>query len=197
MPRIYISGKLTYIAFSAMTLLLSGCASIPSSIKGNGQPDLQKDFLKLMQTPNLYVGQQARLGGLVINVVNQPHETLLEIAVLPLNYNAKPEIGTPYQGRLLARSSTFLDPVNFRNHYVTVLGNLTGSRSGRVGNSSYPFVTMNILGYQVWQEETRIMPAPGFDYGIGPVWPADWNGMMYPGWGWYDPPLQVEKTLSP
>ena len=56
---------------------------------------------------------------------------------------------------------------------------------------------MNILGYQVWQEETRIMPAPGFDYGIGPVWPADWNGMMYPGWGWYDPPLQVEKTLSP
>ena len=81
MPRIYISGKLTYIAFSAMTLLLSGCASIPSSIKGHGQPDLQKDFLKLKQTPNLYVGQQARLGGLVINVVNQPHETLLEIAV--------------------------------------------------------------------------------------------------------------------
>ena len=197
MSKVYTSATFPYIAFTAITLLLSGCATIPSSIKGNGQSDLQKDFLKLKQTPNLYVGQQVRLGGLVINVVNQPHETLLEIAVLPLNYNAQPEIGAQYQGRILAKSLTFLDPVNFRNHYVTVLGNLTGNRTGRVGNSSYPFVTMNILGYQVWQEETRIMPAPGFDYGIGPAWPADWNGMMYPGWGWYDPPLQVEKTLSP
>lgn len=197
MSKVYTSGKLPYIAFAAITLLLSGCTTIPSSIKGNGQPDLQKDFLKLKQTPNLYVGQQVRLGGLVINVVNQPHETLLEIAVLPLNNDAQPEIGAQYQGRILAKSLTFLDPVNFRNHYVTVLGNLTGNRPGRVGNSSYPFVTMNILGYQIWKEETRIMPAPGFDYGIGPAWPADWNSMMYPGWGWYDPPLQVEKTLSP
>lgn len=197
MLKVYTSGKLPYIAYTAITLFLSGCSTIPASIKGNNQPGLQKDFLKLKQTPGLYVGQQVRLGGLVINVVNQPQETLLEIAVLPLNYNAQPEIGAQYQGRILAKSLMFLDPVNFRNHYVTVLGNLTGSRTGRVGNSTYPFVTMNIVGYQVWQEETRIMPAPGFDYGIGPVWPADWNGMMYPGWGWYDPPLQVEKTLSP
>ncbi|POT58613.1 hypothetical protein C3432_12075 [Citrobacter amalonaticus] len=197
MSKVSASDRTKLIAFIAVTLLLSGCTTIPPSIKGNGQPDLQKDFLKIQKTPSLYVGQQARLGGLVINVINQPNETLLEIAVLPLNINARPEISAQYQGRLLAKSLTFLDPVNFRNHYVTLLGNLTGSRSGRVGNSAYPFITMNVSGYQVWQEETQIMPAPGFDYGIGPVWPADWNGMMYPGWGWYDPPLQVEKTLYP
>lgn len=184
-------------AFTTIALLLSGCANIPPSIKGNNLPDVQKNFLELKKTPNLYVEQQVRLGGMVLNVINQPNETLLEIAVLPLNYNAQPEIGEPYQGRLLAKSPSFLDPINFRNHYVTVLGNLTGSHIGRVGNSSYQFITMDILGYQVWQEKTQVLPSPGFDYGIGPVWPANWNGMMYPGWGWYDPPMQVEKTLYP
>lgn len=197
MSKIHISSKSHRITVLAIIASISGCTTIPSSIKGNNQPDLQKNFLQIQRTPNLYIGQQARLGGLVMNVINQPHETLLEIAVLPLNINAQPEIGAHYQGRILAKSPTFLDPVNFRNHYVTLLGNLTGIRSGRVGNSAYQFITMNIIGYQVWQEETQIMPAPGFDYGIGPEWPSDWNGMMYPGWGWYEPPLQVEKTLSP
>lgn len=197
MSQINTMNRSRLIIFIAAALLLSGCTTIPSAIKGNGKPDLQKNFRDIQQSPNLYVGQQVRLGGMVINVINQPNETLLEIAVLPLNINARPEISSQYQGRLLAKSPAFLDPVNFRNHYVTLLGDLTGSRSGRVGHSAYPFITMNILGYQIWQEETRIMPAPGFDYGIGPTWPTDWNEMMYPGWGWYDPPLQVEKTLSP
>lgn len=196
MSKIPVCGKSKAITALMLVALLSGCTTVPSSIKGNGQPDLQKNFVQLEKNPGLYTGQQARLGGLVMNVINQPHETLLEIAVLPLNINAKPEISAHYQGRLLAKSPAFLDPANFRNHYVTLLGNLTGSRSGRVGSAAYQFITMDIVGYQIWQEQTQIIPAPGFDYGIGPAWPDDWNSMMYPGWGWYDPPMQVQETLS-
>lgn len=50
-----------------------------------------------------------RAGGKVINVINGKTDTLLEIAVLPLDSYAKPDIEANYQGRLLARQSGFLD----------------------------------------------------------------------------------------
>ncbi len=58
--------------------------------KGNNQPDIQKSFVAVHNQPGLYVGQQARFGGKVINVINGKTDTLLEIAVLPLDSYAKP-----------------------------------------------------------------------------------------------------------
>lgn len=94
--------------------------------------------------PNLYTGQQVRPGGRVINVINLPKQTLLEIAVLPLNSAARPQLNKPYQGRLIARNDRFLDPVNYRNHLLTVLGTLSGSEMGKIGSAPYTFVRLNI-----------------------------------------------------
>ena len=96
----------------SLSFLLAACSSIPQNIKGNNQPDIQKSFVAVHNQPGLYVGQQARFGGKVINVIDGKTDTLLEIAVLPLDSYAKPDIEANYQGRLLARQSGFLDPVN-------------------------------------------------------------------------------------
>ena len=77
----------------ALILSLSFC--LPhvvqfQNIKGNNQPDIQKSFVAVHNQPGLYVGQQARFGGKVINVINGKTDTLLEIAVLPLDSYAKP-----------------------------------------------------------------------------------------------------------
>ncbi len=112
------------IPLLSLSFLLAACSSIPQNIKGNNQPDIQKSFVAVHNQPGLYVGQQARCGGKVINVINGKTDTLLEIAVLPLDSYAKPDIEANYQGRLLARQSGFLDPVNYRNHFVTILGTI-------------------------------------------------------------------------
>ena len=67
----------------SLSFLLAACSSIPQNIKGNNQPDIQKSFVAVHNQPGLYVGQQARFGGKVINVINGKTDTLLEIAEPP------------------------------------------------------------------------------------------------------------------
>ncbi len=89
-----------------------------------------------------------RFGGKVINVINGKTDTLLEIAVLPLDSYAKPDIEANYQGRLLARQSGFLDPVNYRNHFVTILGTIQGEQPALSIKSRITSQEVNMQGIQ-------------------------------------------------
>ena len=161
----------------SLSFLLAACSSIPQNIKGNNQPDIQKSFVAVHNQPGLYVGQQARFGGKVINVINGKTDTLLEIAVLPLDSYAKPDIEANYQGRLLARQSGFLDPVNYRNHFVTILGTIQGEQPGFINKVPYNFLEVNMQGIQVWHLREVVNTTYNlWDYGYGAFWPE-------PGWG--------------
>ncbi|EAP5222084.1 Slp family lipoprotein [Salmonella enterica] len=160
-----------------MLLSLAACNSIPQNIKGNNQPDIQKNFISIHNQPGLYKGQQARFGGKVINVINTKDDTILEIAVLPLNSYAKPQIGTSYQGRILAQQKGFLDPINYRNHFVTILGTIQGDEQGFIDKVPYDFVKVKLQGIQIWHLTDSVNTTYNlWDYGYGPFWPE-------PGWG--------------
>ena len=49
----------------AFALMLSGCVTIPDAIKGSS-PTPQQDLVRVMNAPQLYVGQEARFGGKVV-----------------------------------------------------------------------------------------------------------------------------------
>ncbi|PUX51763.1 Slp family lipoprotein, partial [Cronobacter sakazakii] len=51
-------------------LLVSGCVSVPDAIKGTS-PTPQQDLVRVMNAPELYIGQEARFGGRVVNVDNE------------------------------------------------------------------------------------------------------------------------------
>lgn len=164
----------------AVTFFLASCASIPESIKGNNQPDIQKNFISVHNQPGLYTGQQARFGGKVINVINTKKDTLLEIAVLPLNSYAKPQIEASYQGRILARQQGFLDPVNYRNHFVTILGTIQGDEQGFINKVPYDFVKVDLQGIQVWHLTESVNTTYNqWDYGYGAFWPEPMWGAPY------------------
>ncbi|MGT9354693.1 Slp family lipoprotein, partial [Escherichia coli] len=108
---------------------------------------------------------------------NGKTDTLLEIAVLPLDSYAKPDIEANYQGRLLARQSGFLDPVNYRNHFVTILGTIQGEQPGFINKVPYNFLEVNMQGIQVWHLREVVNTTYNlWDYGYGAFWPE-------PGWG--------------
>jgi outer membrane lipoprotein len=44
----------------AVAVALSGCVSVPDAIKGTS-PTPQQDLVRVMNAPQLYVGQEARL----------------------------------------------------------------------------------------------------------------------------------------
>jgi outer membrane lipoprotein len=47
----------------------------------------------VMNAPQLYVGQEARFGGKVVDIQNQQGKSRLEIATVPLDSGARPVLG--------------------------------------------------------------------------------------------------------
>lgn len=178
----------------AIVLMLSGCVTVPDAIKGTS-PTPQDDLMRVMNAPQLYVGQEARFGGKVVDIQNQQGKTRLEIATVPLDSGARPILGEPSRGRIYANVNGFLDPVDFRGQLVTVVGPITGSVAGKVGNTPYNFMTMDVTGYKRWRiAQQVVMPPQPIDpwfYG-GRGWPYG-----YGGWGWYSPgPAQVQTIVT-
>lgn len=178
----------------AIVLMLSGCVTVPDAIKGTS-PTPQDDLMRVMNAPQLYVGQEARFGGKVVDIQNQQGKTRLEIATVPLDSGARPILGEPSRGRIYANVNGFLDPVDFRGQLVTVVGPITGSVAGKVGNTPYNFMTMDVMGYKRWRiAQQVVMPPQPIDpwfYG-GRGWPYG-----YGGWGWYNPgPAQVQTIVT-
>ncbi|PNS13233.1 hypothetical protein COO59_02950 [Mixta theicola] len=186
-------------ALLVATLLLTGCVSVPDSVKGRS-PVPQQDLLRVMNAPQLYVGQEARFGGKVVKVTNLNGRTRLEIATQPLDDTARPRLGTASVGRIWADINGFVDPVDVNNQMVTVVGLIKGSEKGEVGKASYSFVVVNVTGYQRWHLQQQVVTP------MQPIDPWIWYGPTrhHPGywgpgpWGNYysSGPVQVQTILT-
>lgn len=187
------------------SLFLSGCVAIPQNIKGNNSLLATANYQSINQDISRFKGQEVRLGGRVLNVVNTQHETLLEIAVLPLDESARPQLGSTYQGRIIVKANQFIEPLTLKDNLITVLGTVAGTTDGKVGEAAYKYLTLNLLGYQVWQIRDSIVPVtypPYGIYGTGPYWRDGYgwgagNPGMMSGWGWYpaEQMYQVEPQV--
>lgn len=184
-----------WLVAAAVVAALSGCASVPDAIKGT-TPTPQQDLVRVMNAPQLYVGQEARFGGKVISVQNQQGKTRLEIATVQLDDAARPELGEASRGRIFADVNGFIDPVDFRGQLVTVVGPIVGVVDGKVGNTLYKFMLMNATGYKRWNVVQQVVmpPQPMMDPWM--FGPRPW-GYGYGGWGWYNPgPAEVRNVVT-
>ncbi|WP_312946675.1 Slp family lipoprotein [Superficieibacter sp.] len=180
-----------WIIAGAMAGALSGCVTVPDAIKGSS-PTPQQDLVRVMNAPQLYVGQEARFGGKVVGIENQQGKTRLEIATVPLDDGARPVLGEPSRGRIYANVNGFLDPVDFRNQLVTVVGPITGTVEGKVGNTGYTYLVMQVNGYKRWRVTQQVMLPPQ------PIDPWFWgpHPWAYGYGGWYNPgPAQVQSVV--
>ena len=180
------SRSVRWLLAGLAALVLSGCVSVPDAIKGSS-PTPQQDLVRVMNAPELYVGQEARFGGKVIGMDNRQGQTRLEIASVPLDSGARPVLGEASRGRIYADVNGFLDPVDFRNQYVTVVGTISGVEQGKVGETPYKFMVMKVSGYKRWhlQQQVMLPPQPIDPWYWGPG-PNPWRYGGYGGWGWYN-----------
>lgn len=133
-----------------VAIALSGCVTVPDAIQGTS-PTPQQDLTRVMAAPSLYIGQEARFGGKVVNVRNEQGKTRLEIATVPLDSGARPLLGAASRGRIYADVNGFLDPVDFRDQLVTVVGPIAGTVDGKIGDTPYKYMMMNVTGYKRWR----------------------------------------------
>ncbi|MDF1895820.1 Slp family lipoprotein [Rahnella contaminans] len=188
-------------AVALSVLVLSGCVTVPDEIRGTTATP-QMNLQAVQGAPSLYVGQESRFGGKVVAVTNLQNKTRLEIATMPLDDGARPILGAASRGRIMAYINGFVDPVDYRNQLVTVVGPITGVEKGTVGQSSYDFVTISVNSYKRWRIEQQVVmpPQPMGPWGWGYGGPYDsWGRGFGPGWGpgWYDMgPARVQSVVT-
>lgn len=176
-------------------LALSGCVTVPDAIKGTSSHP-QQDLVRVMNAPQLYVGQEARFGGKVVDIQNMQGKTRLEIATMPLDSGARPVLGEASIGRIYALVPGFLDPVDYRGQLVTVVGPITGTDNGKIGETAYKYMVMQVTGYKRWRVVQQVVMPPE------PMDPWMWGGgyrwRTHPApWGFYNQePGRVESVVT-
>ncbi|MBD8161357.1 Slp family lipoprotein [Erwinia persicina] len=182
------------------SLVLSGCVTVPDSIKGHSETP-QQDLVRVLSAPEVFTGQESRFGGKVIKVDNRNGMTRLEIAAMPLDDGARPILGSPSMGRIFADVNGFIDPVDFNQQMVTVVGTIKGTEKGKIGEARYQFLVISVTGYQRWHMTQQIVTPPQ------PIDPWIWYGPGYgrhrggywglAPWGFYNTgPAQVQTILT-
>lgn len=172
--------------------VLSGCVTVPDEIRGTSATP-QMDLIRVMNAPNLYVGQESRFGGRIADIRNEANRTRLEIVTLPLDNAGRPRLDEPSEGRLVAYVNGFLEPVEFKNQLITVVGPITGSEQGKIGERPYTFVVVKVEGYKRWRVvQQMVLPPRAYD----PWWDRRYRHVWGPGWNDGYAPVQVETVVT-
>ena len=82
-----------WLLAAAIAVALSGCVSVPDAIKGTS-PTPQQDLVRVMNAPQLYVGQEARFGG---KVGSTPYKFMLMNATGYKRWNVVQQVVMPPQ----------------------------------------------------------------------------------------------------
>ncbi|MFC1684610.1 Slp family lipoprotein [Pseudomonadota bacterium] len=117
--------------------------------------------------PNRHQGKSVEWGGLLIATHNRQNHTLIEILAYPLRSNGRPNLGDQSLGRFLAIRAGYLEPLEFTaGRQLTVIGPITGTRQGRVGEGDYIYPTIEAGKLQLWPREAPGR-TPRLRFGIG------------------------------
>lgn len=166
----------TRVLLVALLLCLTACAPtrvVPASLEGRIDGSLTFDQLK--RSPGDYVGRVVVLGGEVLSARRLADATRLEVLQLPLGDEHEPRTDRlSSEGRFLAFREEFLDPATLpAGTRVTIVGEVTGSRTLPLDETQYTYPTVQIEHLTVWPEADEYPPRypPSYYSYWGPPWP--------------------------
>lgn len=169
----------------AIVLLAAGlasCATVPVPLQGQFAAATPRDATGAG-------GQTVRWGGEIIKVEPKTDSTCFEILSRRLDDSARPVASDPNGGRFIACRSGFYDPEEFqRGRDLTVIGRVTGTDRGKVGDFDYAYPHVAADTIYLWPKRPLYIRQPyyydpwlygpyGGPWGYGPYWGGYW------GWG--------------
>jgi outer membrane lipoprotein len=159
---------------------LAGCVTMPQQLNGAvGSVD--------PAAGTVAPGTSVRWGGVLLATLPMADRTCFEILSRPLESGSgRPAFryadqGDPRGTRFMACQGGFVDPEAHRQRSeVTVMGQVSGTQTRRVGQYGLTEPVVSITGIQWWHPRPVMYPDPYWGYPYGPWGP-------YPGWygGWY------------
>ena len=114
-----------------------------------------------------------------------------KILARELDASARPTHRDASLGRFMACHEGFYDPEEFdRGREITVVGRVTGTDHGKVGQFDYAYPHVDASAVYLWPKRPLYVRTPYYYdpwlYGYGPGW-----GYFGPGWGYWGPPVII------
>ena len=151
-----------------LALALSGCAHQGISKESARLADRAITYPALRENPDQFTGRFVYLGGAIAKVRNTSKGGELEVVELGLDRSGKPKNNVHSEGRYLALSSKFLDPLIFKpGLLVSLVGEVKGQRAGPLDNVEYRYPVILIRELHIWSPEDYADAAPRFHFGLG------------------------------
>jgi outer membrane lipoprotein len=173
------------------TLLITGCSSIPKSLKVPENTTLT-NFSQVRENDTNTQGNLARWGGVIAKVVNNSDNTMIEVVHFPLKSSSRPKQGNETQGRFRVYFSGLLDPVIYKEgKSVTSLGTVSTSEQGKIGEHEYTYPVLKASYIHLWKDIQAIDVRVTRD----PFWytPSYWH---YPRSYYYPRTVIVKKSTK-
>ena len=150
---------------------LAGCSQHVISQEALLLTDQTVPFAAVRENPAAHVGRHLLLGGAVARISNTPAGAELEVVQFPLGSSDRPDEKKGSEGRFLARSREFLDPLIYKpGRMVTLVGKVTGEVTRPLDGVDYRYPILEVREIHVWRPEDPYAPSPvhfGIGVGIG------------------------------
>lgn len=164
------------IAIAALASMLGACASVPTALQGTFDKSSPREALARHDT------QPVRWGGQIIQVEPKADSTCFTLISRPLDSSARPQREAEVSGgRFIACHPGFFDPELYaRGRDLTVVGRVTGSEVGKIGEFDYTYPVVEASALHLWPKRPLYVNNPYYDPWL--MGPPGWRG--YWGWGW-------------
>ena len=145
-------------------LIVRGCAT-PYDI-GNADPRVTP--VEAAQDVAGMLNHTVAWGGLIAAAKNLKDKSEIEVVGYPLDSENRPNHDAKPTGRFLVIQPGYLETADYApGRLITVVGTVTETRSGTVGEAKYVYPVVVATKLQLWPKSTADRREPGFHFGIG------------------------------
>lgn len=156
------------LALAALVLALAGCATGPRY--DTAGVDTGLTAARVSAAPDAHNGARIVWGGVIVTTRNMPDHSEMEILSYPLNGAQRPDTGSGDQGRFLARTSRYLEGVDYApGRRITVSGRVDKTLEGKVGEAPYVFPLIRAEQMYLWPRDGDTPSSPQIHFGIGVI----------------------------
>ena len=151
--------------FLALVSLLAGCVSTPDF--DTTQVDQSLTPQSVVAEPELNRGRTALWGGTILDTRNLKDSTHIEVLAYPLDSSHRPLLESKPLGRFIIQHQGYIEPTTYaQGRVLSVLGKVSGSQSGNVGESTYTYAVINSEQLHLWSLD-RGRNRTSFHLGVG------------------------------
>ena len=153
------------LAAAAALLGLSACAPAPI-YKSTGT--LAAAPFNVAEAPERFSDAPVVWGGRVVAVHNLPDHSEIEVLAYPLDGSQRPKANDSGLGRFIATMPGYVESMDYpAGALLTIDGQISGSRAGKVGEAPYVFPLVKVRQSHVWTADELNSGKNNVHFGVG------------------------------